>query len=215
MEKESTNMLIDPDGDGESPPSLVTESDAPQPPLASPLPELTAGIAALTLEIREATSLAKHREQTISRLHDEVQELRKGELAQALAPVFRDLIRLHDELASLVVEKEAAGDADSAKTFAYFRSEVLEMLARHDVEPFDLRSGERFDPTQSRAIGVVASNDPSLDRCVATMHRRGFRLGLRVLRVAEVEVYRTTLPPPSRIEPSEPTILTSEKGEQS
>lgn len=214
MEEESPTVSIDPAEDSELSPSLVGEPDAPPQP-ASSLQNLTDGMASLTNEIREATSLAKHREQTISRLHDEVQELRKGELAQALAPVFRDLIRLHDELASIIIEKEAASDADAAKTFKYLRSEVLEMLARHNVEPFDLQSGERFDPTQSRAIRVVPSDDPLLDRCIAAMHRLGFRLGPRVLRVAEVDVYRTIPPHPPRLESSEPTILTSEKGEQS
>jgi molecular chaperone GrpE (heat shock protein) len=213
MDEESAAVSIDTVVENEPSPSPGDEIEATSP--SSPLQDLTDGIAALATEVREAAFLAKHREQTISRLHDEVQELRKGELAQALAPLFRDLIRLHDDLAGVVAEKEAAGDADAAKTFAYFRGEILEMLARNNVEPFDLQSGDRFDPSQSRAIGVVPSNDPVLDRCIATMQRRGFRLGPRVLRVAEVEVYRTATAAPPRLESSEPIAVGSEKGDQS
>ena len=202
-------------------PVVVDEASPPEPSAVvtvvdSPVLELTAQIAALSAQIGELNTLARHREQTISRLHDEVQELRKGELSQALAPVFRDLIRLHDDLGNAAIERERAGDADNAKTFGYYCGEILEVLARNNVEPFDLQIGDRFDPTMQRAVRVVLSGDPALDRCIAVMHRRGFRLGTRVIRVAEVEVFRSEPVPPNDAAPQPPATVSSiARGEES
>jgi molecular chaperone GrpE (heat shock protein) len=172
---------------------------------------LTAQLREQTTQLSEHTSLASHREQTISRLHNEIQELRKGELEQALAPVVRDLIRLHDDLAAFVIEEKEKGREDAEKVIGYFRDEAERMLDRTDVVAFDPMPGERFDPSQHRALRSAPTGDPALDRTIESVQRRGFRRGARVVRAAEVVVYRTD--PTMKPNPSTGSGESSVKGD--
>lgn len=156
----------------------------------NPLIEVREGLATLGTEIQSLNELARAREQSITRLHDEIQQLRRGELTQAVAPLIRDLIHLHDQLAAEVQRREKAEDADGVKTFVFYREEVVEMLARYDVEKFAFANGDKFNPTEQRAVLSVPVENAALDHRIAVMRRPGFRSGNRIVRYAEVEVYR-------------------------
>lgn len=169
------------------------DSLQPDPAASDQLFEVNERLSVLGTEIGALNELASAREQTITRLHDEVQQLRKGELAQAIAPLIRDLINLHDQVAATVVERETAGGSASAKDFAFFRDEIIEILARYDVERLAFAAGDAFDPAAQRAITSVPIDDPALDRRIAIMRRPAFRTGMRIIRFADVDVYRLTI----------------------
>ncbi|MGH7488392.1 MAG: nucleotide exchange factor GrpE [bacterium] len=152
--------------------------------------EINDGFGVLVSEIQALNELARAREQSITRLHDEVQQLRRGELMQAIAPLVRDLISLHDQLAGEIKERETAGDGDGVTTFSYFCNEVVEILARYDVERFSSAEGDKFNPTEQRAVLSVPVEDAALDYRIAVMRRPGFRSGAKIVRYADVEVYR-------------------------
>ena len=174
----------------QSPPESKEESTAEP----NPLIEIRQQLSALGTEIQSLNELARAREQNITRLHDEVQQLRRGELTQAVAPLIRDLIHLHDQLASEVGRREKAEDADGIKIFAFYCEEVLEILARYDVEKFGFVNGEKFNPTEQRAVSSVPVQDAALDYRIAVMRRPGFRSGGRIVRYADVEVFRHESP---------------------
>ena len=180
------------EGRSESSPS------APEPsPVAVPVPlgEIHERLGVLAAEIQALNELARAREQSITRLHDEVQQLRRGELMQAITPLVRDLIALHDQLAGAVKEREQAGDVAGVKAFTYFCDEVVEILARYDVERFASAEGEKFNPAEQRAVLTVPVDDAALDYHIAVMRRPGFRSAGRIVRYADVEVYRLTIQP--------------------
>ena len=159
------------------------------------LTEVSERLSAFAAEIRALNDLAHAREESITRLHDEVQQLRRGELTQAVAPLIRDLIHLHDQLAAAVAARESAGNNADVKDLVYFRDEVIEILARYDVELFVFDTGDAFDPSAQRAVSAVPIDDASLDRRIAVTRRPGFRSGSRIVRFADVDVYRLAIQP--------------------
>lgn len=141
-------------------------------------------LAALGARIDEGQRLALERERVIDRLHEEVQRLRAGELQQALMPLIRDLIRLHDDLLALAAHRE------DAEPFRVCAATVLDILARQDVEPFEAVPGEAVEPRLHRAARAISAPDAASDRTIAASLRPGFRRGERVIRAADVEVFR-------------------------
>jgi molecular chaperone GrpE (heat shock protein) len=143
---------------------------------------------AVAEQVAEMVRLQRRHDTLVDRLHDENQRLRAGELAQAQAPLIRDLLRLHDDIVKL----------DGGGTTATGRSDLgpilkslLGILDRAGVEPFTPELGAPFDPASQQGVGRVPAEDPSADRTVARTVRCGFRqVGGRVLRPADVDVYQ-------------------------
>lgn len=140
----------------------------------------------LTRELALANTLSRERERLIDRLHEENQTLRAGEFQQRLQPVWRDLIRLHDDLS-----RTAHNQDPQVRDLECFRDMVADILFRHcDLEPYSAVSGEPFQPAEHRAVRTVPVADPQMDRTIAGTVRQGFRTHDRVVRAAEVEVFR-------------------------
>lgn len=147
----------------------------------------------LTRAIEEGNRISQDRERVVDRLHEENQRLRAGELAQMLAPIFRDLVRLYDDLERTARAYEARGDAvttDAARDVASYRDAVLDLLYRHGVEPYDAPEGTPFAASEHRALKPIPTSDPAKDRTIARVIRRGFRTDARIVRALEAEVYR-------------------------
>lgn len=162
------------------------------------LETLTRRIEEIAESFREANALSRERERIVDRLHEENQELRSGELWQALAPVFRDLVRLYDDLELTTRRYESKTEIEVkevALDFQSFRDAVADVLYRHGVERYGATEGAPFNSKEHKALGVVATSDPSLDRAVACVVRSGFRTESRVLRILEAEVFRFSATP--------------------
>jgi hypothetical protein len=66
------------------------------------------------------------------------------------------------------------------------------------VLTFEPAPGERFDARRHSGVGRIVTTDPEADGCVARTAKPGFaRPDGTVVRVAEVEVFRPAMPPPS------------------
>lgn len=115
----------------------------------------------------------------------EVQEL----LFQKLQyPLMRDLILFYDRVAKSVGDFDQAAREDILETVRSYPEELVDLLREHGVEP--LAAGERLDPELHQATRVVETGDPEQHQRIARVVRTGFRIHGRVLRKAEVEVYR-------------------------
>lgn len=147
----------------------------------------------LTEQVEEANRLGQDRERVVDRLHQENQQLRVGELQQALTPVLRDLIRLFDDLqrtAAAYATRAEPLPPEVVRDLECYRDTVLDILYRQGVEPYDAPAEAAFDPKLHRALGSVATSTPCQDRSVARVVRVGFRSEARVIRSLEAEVYR-------------------------
>jgi molecular chaperone GrpE len=145
--------------------------------------------------LEEANVLSRERERIIDRLHEENQQLRTGELWQAVAPLFRDLVRLYDDLEQTAQRYEGRIESelkDAARDFQSFKDAVVDVLYRHGVERYSASEGSPFNSKEQRALGVVPTQDENLDRAIARVVRAGFRSETRIVRILEAEVFRST-----------------------
>jgi hypothetical protein len=165
--------------------------DAPAPVLAAagpaepPRPAVLAAIEELTRRVEELARLRRYDAEIVDRLHAENSRLRQGELTEALGPLLRGLIRLHDQMTSL-------GADDPQSVAGILRKQLLQLLdVAVDVRPYTAVPGSPFDPARHLGLRGVGTDDPARDRTIARTVRPGFvRGGSTVVRPAETEVYR-------------------------
>ena len=145
--------------------------------------------------LEEANDLSRERERIIDRLHQENQQLRVGEISQAVAPLFRDLIRLYDDLKQTGKRYEERADAKVEEVSGDFKSfceAVEDVLYRHGVERYEVPEGSPFNSKEQKALGVVATQTEQFDRAIARVVRAGFRTDTKIIRILEAEVFRFT-----------------------
>jgi len=149
-------------------------------------------LANFTAQLKESNRLSKERESVIDRLHEENQRLKHGEIQQALLPVFRDLIRLYDDLSATISRYtiNATGDEKIVRDLNCFKETIGDILYRYGVEPVEVEAGSDFNPKEHKAVGVAQTNIASEDRKIWKIIRDGFKTETRIIRNAEVEVYR-------------------------
>lgn len=154
-----------------------------------PIDAVLLAVERLSVRVEEMSRLSQRHVEHIDRLHAENQQLRAGELRQAISPLLRALVRHHDNLAKLA---EAAGDdGPEADSLRIVRSGLLNVLSMAGVEAYEVAPRERFDPTRHQGVSRAETDDPDLDGTVAQMRRCGFVAeDGRVIRPAEVDVYR-------------------------
>ena len=148
-------------------------------------------LLSLVMEIREQNAIAKERERVIDRLHGENQSLRRGELHAAMAPLFRDLVALHDDLDRTARHHEASGEGDGAAAgYRSLAQALVDILARYGVECYDAEVGAPYNAREHRAAGTAPTADRTLDRCISAVLRRGFRDSHRIMRPLEAVVMK-------------------------
>ncbi|ADP79045.1 co-chaperone GrpE [Pseudofrankia inefficax] len=157
----------------------------PTGPRAAGSGDLVEELAAVGRRLDELARLRRHDVELVDRLHEENGKLRQGELTEAMGPLLRGLIRLHDQMSSL-------GGDDPQSVAGILRKQLLQVLdISADVRPYIAVPGSPFDPTRHLALRGIATDDPARDRTIARGVRPGFVRGSStVLRPAEAEVYR-------------------------
>jgi molecular chaperone GrpE (heat shock protein) len=139
----------------------------------------------LARRVEELARLRRHDADLVDRLHAENSRLRQGELTEAMAPLLRQLMRLHDQMTSL-------GGDDGQSVAGILRGQLLQALdLAADVRPYTAVPGMPFDPARHVGLRRVGTDDRSRDRTIARTVKPGFVRGeSTVVRPAEVEVYR-------------------------
>lgn len=123
----------------------------------------------------------------IERERREVSEAASADLIRDLLPVVDDLERALNASAA-VAEKE--GEADNTATLRrgveLIHRQLLEALRKRGAEPFETM-GQLFDPAWHEAISYEAGSNRPEGEILGEV-RRGYRLGQRLLRPAQVRV---------------------------
>ena len=154
--------------------------------VALALTEIGARLESLERDVRELTRLGDRREALIDKLHEENQRLRAGEIAQAQAPIIREMIRSYDLVAEI-------SRHDAAPHVELVGRRLLDGLAQVGVRPVAVDRSSPFDPRQHAAVGTDGCTDPAADMTVKTVVRAGFvQDGERVIRPADVRLWRYT-----------------------
>jgi molecular chaperone GrpE (heat shock protein) len=130
----------------------------------------------------------------IRTLSDEVSRYRDDWFARQLRPLVLDCVHLLDTLeavqAGLHPTAQPPADEISEK-LNVVRAELLELLARQDVTPFDSHP-DRLDPRLHRTLAVEETDTPADDKAISRVVRTGFMWRTQVLRPEEVVVKKFT-----------------------
>ncbi len=140
------------------------------------------------------------RERVIDRLHAELQEYKQDLLLKIQRPIFIDLIQLHDDIGKTIASRASApaGEEDPTgfrSVLESIQTAIEDILYRQGVEPFSVEATE-FDPRRQRAISTQATDEPALNKRVATRLRKGFQAGDKLIRPEVVTVFTLRPPPP-------------------
>ncbi|WP_241255914.1 hypothetical protein [Candidatus Protofrankia californiensis] len=139
----------------------------------------------LAHRVEELVRLRRHDADLVDRLHAENTRLRAGELTEAMSPLLRGLMRLHDQMTSL-------GADDGQSIAGILRTQLLQVMdVAVDVRPYTAVVGTPFDPARHVGVRRIGTDDSERDRTIARTVRPGFVRGESILvRPAEVEVFR-------------------------
>ena len=122
-------------------------------------------------------------------LYQELQQYKSDFLFQFEKSFLIDLLSFYDSL--IWYQNMLESDTDNSKeSFSYLIEEFYELLRRRDVTP--MPASETLDRQKHRVIQIENTDDPERDKGVASVVRRGFMRGERILREEEVSLYRYT-----------------------
>ena len=134
---------------------------------------------------------SKFLNEVIDRLYTENERLRRAEARTAPRPAVRELIKLADDWRSRTAAVRE--NADLAVLCGEVVEDVTMILERQGVEEFGAPPGSEFDRRQHRAVGTRPTDDEALDGHVAELRRPGYLEEERVVRFAEVVVFKFTV----------------------
>jgi molecular chaperone GrpE len=164
---------------------------------------LSAAVQRISTQLKDLTDVFNARllydrakEEAFERLYSDLDQLKKNAAQDNIKPLLLDLILLYDRMDHAHREAASTDGADGSIVIRIVKSfidELLEVLYRRDVGLIEVLS-PAFDPSQQRAIGVEIVEDPAQNQRVATIVRRGFWLGSRILRPEDVIVRRYVKP---------------------
>jgi molecular chaperone GrpE len=132
-------------------------------------------LASIEARLGELNERAAHRESVIDRLHQEKEELRRGERRVVLEPVVADLIRLHDSLTREVARADAAEEPAHAGLLRSFAGDVETMLDRCGFETLTVEPGAHHSVSEHRVVGVLPTDVPERHNTIAEVVGMGFR----------------------------------------
>lgn len=163
--------------------------------IADELSVIRSGITELCVSMAREHERAAFREELIERLHTENQTLRRSEVEATLEPVRSGLYRLLDLARREAARWASVPDADDSvrqvgTMYTAFAEEVVDVLGRTGVEPFEARPGMAYDEALHRPVESVVVSDPAWHGTVIEMMSNGFMRGEKVVRRADVVVGR-------------------------
>ena len=158
--------------------------------------ELTVLLAQIRDELARGNDRAAAREKVIDQLHEQNQQLRRGEYRQLLRPVSTDLQVLRNELLRQAGNLPDLTPQDMAALLKSYADSVELALERAGVRVVKAVPGTRFEPARHRVVAVRDAGSAADDGIVAAVHADGYADAEsgRVLTQAAVDVYRWNEP---------------------
>jgi molecular chaperone GrpE (heat shock protein) len=160
---------------------VENDTEVPETDVEKALTEIRTELAGLHAQ-------SKFLNEVNDRLHTENERLRRAGAKATLQPSLRELIKLADDWRSRALAIRE--DTDPARLCADVVEDVTMILDRQGIEAFSADEGTEFDRRHHRAVGTTATEDEALDGHVAEVRRPGYRDEERVVRFAEVVVYK-------------------------
>jgi tetratricopeptide (TPR) repeat protein/molecular chaperone GrpE (heat shock protein) len=181
----------------QEPPRIEAEAPACEQVWSAALTELRAVLEARFDALRQAfhekLAFDTHKERQIDLLHRELQEHKRGLLAQATRPLVAGLVRLHDDLGRAAADLAASPAEDvtserSIRLLSGFQGDVEILLEASGVTRFQ-EPAERFDPHRQTARQTIGTAERDQVGAVARRLRPGFEQDGHLVMKERVEVY--------------------------
>ena len=171
--------------------------DVTDPPATSstPQPKLLSQLLELTLRIKDQVSDFQNRsefqEDIIRRMQTQIEDLRADQIRSLLKPVVISLAELHAHVSQL----HSLDSQDSErihKEIGLFAHRIEEAVEHLGFDSLNVAASDRFDAELHTAERTMVTEDPALDRCIATVRRQGFTASedAKPILYARVDVYR-------------------------
>lgn len=191
-------------------PQLVIEEPVKEEPIKNevveevvtpqPVPDCSAGIDALKKEIAvlaEKIDTATYQEGIIRDLHEELQDYKKGLIADISKSYVMDIVRIYDRLADtnshFNPEEEGFNPAQTKRLIENTMLAITDMLEdQYSIENFTPAEGAPYNPKEYKAMQVVETEDEAKASTIVKCLAPGFRntdTG-KLVRQARVVVYK-------------------------
>jgi molecular chaperone GrpE (heat shock protein) len=143
-----------------------------------------------------------HKEQINKELHEELQKYRAGLRREILMPLLKNIMKWQSKIVDMQTyygEKAKETESDNADLFSKLLNEyknlsfgLLDLLYDYDIEPFEPKEGEEYQPKIHKSIHNFLVDDASKDHTIASCQGAGFIdvTSGRMLKQAEVTVYK-------------------------
>lgn len=154
---------------------------------------LMEGLLALERRFEETFARDTVREQLFTKLHDEVQEHKRGLLLALQRPYIMGLVQLHDALGRTVEHVlgksgQTFSAEEAAQLLQDFRDDVELLMQHNAIEAFQ-EPGTAFAPARQTSLKTIPTDDPALAGQVASRLRPGFAQQDVIVQKERVTVY--------------------------
>jgi molecular chaperone GrpE (heat shock protein) len=148
----------------------------------------------MTSQINEQASLVKSTHRLVVDISGRITQMSDDVVLRAQRPLFLDLILFYDSLQQM--KEWLGGNPAKSPEEVLFRltdleSELLQVLARREVRPFE-ESPVTLDRRLHRTVKTVPTEDPAHNYRVQQIVRAGFFLQDKILRPEDVVISKYT-----------------------
>jgi molecular chaperone GrpE len=143
-------------------------------------------VSRLQADFENKIKYDESKERTINLLHQELQDYRNDLNFQHLRPLVMELVSLYDNMSVIAAKYDAQGQSQEISAFV---QDIEDIVSRHGFEIYQTDS-DVFDRTWQNVQKTLTTDNPDLDRHIASRVRKGLRYGERVMRPEMVTVYR-------------------------
>ena len=119
-------------------------------------------------------------------------ERERGELrGRIIGDFVMNLLPVLDDFDRALAHADESADLESfAQGIKLIENKIYDVLKLSGVEPFEPDCGDGFDPVEHDAL-IVEETEEYPDQTVCGVHLKGYRMGDRILRPAQVKVAKS------------------------
>jgi molecular chaperone GrpE (heat shock protein) len=152
-------------------------------------------LQALTEEISHKLDHNQHREELITKLHDENQSYKSGLYKKLLLPLVNEIIFLIDGYTQLRdgYAKKDISEIETQKLLKQFGEIVDDLenaLSKNGIESYSAEEGTAVDTGRQKILKTVPTDDPKKDKTVCVPLKKGFILEDKIIRQEQVSCYK-------------------------
>ena len=134
-----------------------------------------------------------HKDKIIDTLHAELQGYKSGLIEKLVRPIIMDVIEVIDDTRKLLRDIKLKGEGENPvflnKIAESVPFDLEDLLYKHGIE-LVISDNSTFNPTLQKAVKVVPTDQPELDKTICERLKNGYELEGKLIRHEVVTVYQ-------------------------